>query len=98
MQHEIDKLVIGEISPGKAQLLIRLDVFAQQIAHGNPHVCNQPGQFITRRWVLKIENNFGFRTAVADHLQRIARRAAGRIVVEGDMAHIRYSLQCEGET
>ena len=36
--------------------------------------------------------------AVADHLQRITRRAAGRVVINGNVAHISISLQSERET
>lgn len=43
-------------------------------------------------------NNGRFITAVADHLQRITRRAAGRVVINGDVAHISISLQSERET
>nr|QIS34147.1 hypothetical protein [Klebsiella pneumoniae]QIS36428.1 hypothetical protein [Klebsiella pneumoniae] len=43
-------------------------------------------------------NNGRFITTVADHLQRITRRAAGRVVINGDVAHISISLQSERET
>ena len=35
---------------------------------------------------------------IADQPQRVARGAAGGVVVNGDVAHISGSLQCEGET
>ncbi|SSW86520.1 Zn-dependent proteases [Klebsiella pneumoniae] len=98
MQHKIDKLVVGELIVGKAELFIGLHVFTQQIAHRNAHIGNQGGQRIARRRRFQIENNLWLRAAVADHLQRVARGAAGGVVVNGDVAHISGSLQCEGET
>ncbi len=55
-------------------------------------------QLIPRRWVLKVKNNGRLGTAVADHLQRITRGAAGWVVITSDVAHIRISLQCDRAT
>lgn len=71
---------------------------AKQRAYGNPHIGNEFDQFIARWRSFQIMDNGRFCAAVADHLQRITRRAAGRVVINGNVAHISISLQSERET
>src|SRR5229473_1672458 len=48
------------------------------------HEIDQFVQFRPRRRVLEIFNDFGLGAASADHLQRVARRSAFRIMIDGD--------------
>jgi hypothetical protein len=83
-QHEIQQLIVAPFRIGKPKLRVRRALFAQQPANRKPHRLDQPDQPLAARRVLQIFDDFGFGAGLPDHGERIARRPAGRVVVDGD--------------
>ena len=90
-QHEIEQLVVAPFGIGKPELRIGRALFAQQPATGIPIACDQFDQPCAARRVLQIFDDHRLLAALPDHGQRVARGAAGRIVIDRH-AHVRAYL------
>src|SRR5436190_5111814 len=90
-EHQVDQFVIAPFGVGEAELRIGRTFFPQQRACGNAYRLDQfdePGP----AWrILQVFNHLGFLAALPDYRQRIARGAAGRVVIDRH-AHDRASF------
>src|SRR6266849_5094163 len=83
-EHEIDQFVVRPLCVAQPELGVWRALLPKQIAGLHLHLGDEFDQFRPRRRVLEIFNDFGLGAASADHLQRVARRSAFRIMIDGD--------------
>ena len=83
--HGVDQLIVRQRGIVQLQLVVGRSLFTQQIARGNPHAFDQARQFGPARRRLQIFDDARFGAAIADEAERVARGAASRIVVDGNV-------------
>src|SRR5690606_14183554 len=84
LSDEIQELVIGPLGIVEAQLGIRRPLLAQQSAHAQPGVLRDTPELLPRRRLLEVLDHFRFDTGLPDQRERVARRSAVGVVVDGD--------------
>ena len=83
-EHEVDQLVFRPLWIAKAERVIRRSLLPQQVARRNAHRLEQLDEPLARRRVFQIFDDDRLFAALADHRQRVARGAAGGVVIDGD--------------
>lgn len=80
--HRIQQFVFAYLWIAKSQLVKRRPLFAQELAHGNAHPCDQLLEQCARRRRLQIFDDMRLDAGVADHGKRVAGPSAIGIVVD----------------
>jgi len=83
--HRVDQGIIGQRRIIQTKVGIACALFAQQGAGCDPHPFDELHQQRARRRGLQILDHMRLDARVADHRERVARRAAGRVVIDHDV-------------
>src|SRR5882762_8098654 len=82
IKHEVDQLVVAPFEIGEPELRIGRALLPQQRADRDGHRRDQFDQPRTIRRSFQILDDLRLLAALPDHRQRIARSAAGRVVID----------------
>ena len=84
----VEKFIVGQGGVAQAQFVKGRALLAQHVAHAEAGPLEELAQQQPRRRGFQVLNDVRLDPGVADQAQRVARRAAGRVVVDDDV-HVR---------
>jgi len=96
-QHHVDKLVFGQLRIVKPQFGIGRSLLAQKVAGGDPHAGDELGEHRPARRCLQILDDMRLDAGIADHGQRVARRAAVGVVIDDDVHNRAHAALGRGD-
>ena len=87
-EHEADQLFVRPLRVGELEDTIGRPLFPDDRTHGQLHCGNEFVQPLPRRWCLEVLDDLGLDAGVPDDGERVARRAALRVVIDRDLGHV----------
>ena len=89
LQHEVDELRIGPLRIAKAELVVGRALLAQHVAHRHAHPGDQALQRGAVGRGLEVLDHGRRFAGVADQREHVAGGAAGGVVIDRDVGHMR---------